>query len=121
MCLRVNGGLPPCVDDARASRREMAGGRHAPGGFGRLPEQAVEEERLLRPNMANNQGGVCGNSSVGMFWGGQMDDNSTFAESVEKPGLAWNGRCFSATVRIVRIASVVEREAFYPVKQDLQK
>ena len=31
------------------------------------------------------------------------------------------GRCFSATARIVRIAGLVEAEAFYPVKQDLQK
>jgi len=71
--------------------------------------------------MANNQGGACRNSGVGIFWGGQMDDNSTFAESVEKPGLAWNGRCFFATVRIVRIAGLVEGEALYPEKQGLQK
>jgi|GEM_PF-4432833 len=47
-----------------------------------------------------------------------MDDNSSVAESVEEPGLAWMGCCFFG---IAGIAGLVEGEALYPEKQDLQK
>ena len=72
----------------------------------------------MRTSMASNQGGACKNSSVGIFWGGQIDDNSSVAESVDEPRLAWMGRYFFG---IARIAGLVKGEALYPEMQGLQK